>query len=94
MHIQKETLVPTIVLRKGWRIFFFSNEGDEPIHVHCKKGRANAKFWISPDDYNIHPAYVRSMTRQQERELRRILFDHFDEIVAAWNEFKERANHE
>ncbi|MFH1006943.1 MAG: DUF4160 domain-containing protein [Candidatus Latescibacterota bacterium] len=19
----------------GWRVYFYSNEGDEPIHVHC-----------------------------------------------------------
>ena len=86
--------MPTILLRKGWRIFFFANEGDEPIHVHCRKGQANAKFWIHPAEYNITPVYVRYMTKPQERELRRILFDHFDEIVVAWNEFKQRANHE
>lgn len=84
--------MPTILIRKGWRIFFFANEGNEPIHVHCRKGRATAKFWILPDEYNIASVYVRHMTRQQERELRSILFDHFDEIVEAWNDFKKRAD--
>ena len=82
--------MPTVLLCRGWRIFFFANEGNEPIHVHCRKGRANAKFWLYPDEYNITHAYVRHMTRQQERELRTILFEHFDDIVEAWNEFKER----
>ena len=85
--------MPTILFRQGWRIFFFANEGHEPIHVHCKKGRAHGKFWIHPDEYNITQAYVRYMTRQQEREVRRIRFDHFDEIVEVWNEFK-RTEHE
>ncbi len=84
--------MPTILVRKGWRVFFFANEGNEPIHIHCKKGRAKGKFWILPDEYDIVKAYVRHMTRQEEREIRRILFDHIDEIAEAWNEFKENIN--
>jgi len=84
--------MPTILLRKGWRIFFFANEGTEPIHVHCKKGNAQGKFWILSDKYDIKTDYVRYMTRQEEREVRRILFEHFDEIVEAWNTFKEKAD--
>ena len=86
--------MPTILVRRGWRIFFFANEGNEPIHVHCKKGQATAKFWIRPVDYDITSAYIRYMTKQQERELRSILFDHFDEIVAAWHEFKKKTDYE
>lgn len=82
--------MPTILLLKGWRVYFFANERNEPIHVHCKKGRAIAKFWIRPEEYNIIPAYVRFMTRPQEREIRRILFEHFDDIIEAWNDFKRR----
>ena len=84
--------MPTILLRKGWRIFFFANEGTEPIHIHCKKGSAQGKFWILSDDYDIKTDYVRYMTRQEEREVRKILFEHFDEIVEAWNTFKEKAD--
>ena len=84
--------MPTILLRKGWRIFFFANEGTEPIHIHCKKGSVQGKFWILSDDYDIKTDYVRYMTRQEEREVRKILFEHFDEIVEAWNTFKEKAD--
>ncbi len=30
--------MPTILLIMGWRLFFYANEGNEPIHVHCRKG--------------------------------------------------------
>lgn len=35
---------------KGYRFFFFSNEGEplEPIHIHVRKGGSVAKFWIDP----------------------------------------------
>ena len=84
--------MPTILIYKGWRVFFFANEGNEPIHVHCKKGSAIAKFWIYPYEYDIKKEYVRRMTKTQEREIRKILFTHLDDIVKAWNSFKEKKN--
>jgi len=40
--------MPVIFRHKGYRFFFFSNEGIplEPCHIHVKKGSAVAKFWI------------------------------------------------
>jgi len=82
--------MPTIILCKGWRVYFFANEGNEPIHVHCKKGKAICKFWILVHEYDVKKAYVRYMTKREEREIRKILFDHFEEIVEAWEKFKEK----
>lgn len=81
--------MPTILLYKGWRVFFYANERQEPAHAHCAKGSARGKFWLLADTYDIRAAYVRSMTRQEEREIRKILFDHFDELIERWNAFKE-----
>jgi len=42
--------MPAILLWKGYRFFFFSNEGvpPEPRHIHIRKGRNVAKFWLDP----------------------------------------------
>jgi len=61
--------MPTILLCKGWRVCIFANEGNEPIHVHCRKGSAKGKFWIFPESYEIKMSYVRHMTRNEERDL-------------------------
>jgi len=29
--------MPTILVIFGWRLFFYANEGKEPIHVHCRE---------------------------------------------------------
>ena len=84
--------MPTVLLRKGWRVYFFANEGQEPIHVHCKKGGAVGKFWLLPVEYQIKTAYVRRMTAQEEREIKQILYAHFDEILEAWRQFEEGKN--
>ena len=40
--------MPTVLRVGGFRLFFFSNEGDprEPIHIHVRRGDALAKFWL------------------------------------------------
>lgn len=30
--------MPTVLYFYGWRFFFYSNEGNEPIHIHAEKG--------------------------------------------------------
>ncbi len=44
--------MPSIFDFMGYKIYFWSNENDEPIHVHVCKGKQveNAtKFWIGRD---------------------------------------------
>jgi hypothetical protein len=40
--------MPTVLLIKGYRFFFFSNEGNEPVHIHVERAECYAKFWIEP----------------------------------------------
>ncbi|MEI8189111.1 MAG: DUF4160 domain-containing protein, partial [candidate division NC10 bacterium] len=41
--------MPTILVILGWRLFFYANERQEPIHIHCRKGNAEAKYWLDID---------------------------------------------
>ncbi len=43
--------MPTVFTYKGYRFFFYSNEGNplEPLHIHVRKGGAVVKFWLEPD---------------------------------------------
>jgi len=40
--------VPTILRSGSFRFFFFSNESQEPPHVHVEAGENYAKFWLAP----------------------------------------------
>jgi len=40
--------MPTVMQSGGYRFFFYSADGAEPIHVHVQKDRAVAKFWLLP----------------------------------------------
>jgi hypothetical protein len=43
--------MPVVFVFRGYRFFFFSNEGDprEPVHIHVRKNTKLAKFRIEPD---------------------------------------------
>lgn len=40
--------MPTVLTVEGFRFFFYSNENDEPPHVHVEKAEGTAKIWLSP----------------------------------------------
>lgn len=43
--------MPLIFVFKGFRFFFFSNEGHprEPMHIHIRKDAKIAKVWLRPE---------------------------------------------
>jgi hypothetical protein len=49
--------MPTILFILGWRVFFYSNENMEPIHVHARKGDCECKYWLHVENYDIEEAY-------------------------------------
>ena len=40
--------MPTVLRKDRYRFFFFSNEGNEPAHIHIESGSNYAKFWLEP----------------------------------------------
>ena len=84
--------MPTILLILGWRFFFYANEGNEPAHIHCKKGDGEAKYWLIVETFEAIEAHAYNMSPADKRNVRRIIFEHFDYIVAEWNEFQGRKN--
>lgn len=82
--------MPTILEILGWRLFFYANEGNEPIHVHARKAEVECKYWLDLDNFDIMEAYAFNLGPQERRQIRRIIFDHFDYIVGQWDEFQRR----
>ena len=78
--------MPTILRYKGYRLFFYSNEGDpsEPLHVHIRKGKSVAKFWLEPV---ISVASSYGMKSSELSELSQVIKDNIELIKRAWNEY-------
>lgn len=42
------SIMPTVLRVGRYRFYFFSNEGQEPPHIHVKANSDQAKFWLDP----------------------------------------------
>jgi len=82
--------VPTVLVLLGWRLFFYANEGNEPIHIHCRNADKECKFWIDVENFDIQEAFAFNMSPKDKRQIRKIIFEHFDHIVAQWEQFQTR----
>ena len=79
--------MPTVLVIFGWRLFFYSNEGLEPIHIHAEKGDMEFKFWILVDEVEIKEAFSFNLNPGAKREKKKIIYQHFDIIVDSWNSY-------
>jgi hypothetical protein len=80
--------MPTILVILGWRFFFYANERHEPIHIHCRKGNAEAKYWLDSEGYEVAESHAYNLSPADKRTVRRIIFAHFDYITAEWERFQ------
>jgi len=76
--------MPTVLRIQGFRFFFYSNEGNEPLHVHVEKGDATAKVWLEPE---INIAYSVGFSPSDERQLLKIVYENVVLIKQKWNEY-------
>ncbi|MEP7197692.1 MAG: DUF4160 domain-containing protein [Saprospiraceae bacterium] len=65
--------------------FFYSNLGKEPIHIHAQKADMECKFWLDIETFEIEEEFSFNLNPNSRREIRKIIFDHFDYIVSQWN---------
>ena len=78
--------MPTVLQVQGWRLYFYSNEGNEPMHVHAVKADAECKYWLLSDRFDIIEEFAYNCAPRLRREIRQIIFEHFDQITVAWRE--------
>jgi hypothetical protein len=74
--------MPTVLRLGRFRFFFFSNEGEEPPHIHVRAGDDEAKFWLHP----VELAANYGFNGRELQRIRQIIDDYQDELLEAWNE--------
>jgi hypothetical protein len=74
--------LPTVLRLGRFRFFFFSNEGEEPPHVHVKAGEHEAKFWLLPVEIAINFGF----NGPDLTEIEELVEEHANELMEAWNE--------
>jgi len=74
--------MPTVLRLRGFRFFFFSNEPNEPIHIHVESGDKYAKFWLEP----LQVAKSIGYNARELSEIRNLIVENIDIIKRKWDE--------
>lgn len=75
--------MPTVLRIGPHRFFFFSNEGNEPAHIHVETAEKYAKFWLSP----LVLAAATGYNAQELRQIRELVQQHSEAFLEKWYEY-------
>ncbi len=84
--------MPTVLYIMGWRFFCYANEGNEPIHIHCRKAEKECKYWLDAENFDVEEAYSYNMNNKDKRQVKKIIFEYFEHIEEEWTDFQRRSN--
>jgi len=73
--------MPTVLRVDGYRFFFFSNERQEPPHIHVERGDGYAKVWLDPPRL----AEADDLTRAELRRIRELVETHEQHFLERWH---------
>ena len=74
--------MPSIETIGPYRLFFYSEEGHKPPHVHIQRERATAKFWLQP----VRLARSRRFADHELQKLHNLVEENQEKILERWNE--------
>lgn len=75
--------MPTVLQDGPYTFVFFSSDQGEPPHIHVKRERLIAKFWLSP----ISLAKSRGFQEHELRDIARLVVKHEERLLEAWHEY-------
>jgi hypothetical protein len=74
--------MPTIDDIGPYKFFFYSSEGREPPHVHVRRDRSTAKFWLNP----VRLARSRGFGGRELRAIQKLVEQNREKMLEAWHE--------
>ncbi len=74
-------IIPEIFRLEGYVFFFYANEGNEPMHVHVRRGGGYAKFWIEPLELD----YAKGLKTKEIVRAEILITENIETIRRKWN---------
>jgi len=75
--------MPTVLRDGPYSFVFFSSDGTEPPHIHVKRDRSVAKFWLLP----IALAKNGGFAEHELNRIERLVVQHLQTLLEAWHEY-------
>lgn len=86
MRLYLNNNLPTILKVKSFRFFFYSDEGNEPPHVHIENADGECKFWLNP----VKLASSRNLSGVIIREIERIIVENKPLLIEKYASFHSK----
>ena len=75
--------MPTVLRIGKFGFFFYSNERNEPKHIHVESDDRYAKFWLEP----VHLGKAIGSSPRELNELRKLVSENLNIFKERWNEY-------
>ena len=82
--------MPNLFTVSGYKIYFWSSENDEPIHVHVSKGQPSpnsTKIWLTREGGCILASNGSRIPQSELNKLTEFISAQFFLICAEWKSF-------
>ena len=76
--------MPTLLSINGFRFFVYSNENNEPAHVHVLKGNSYGKIWLEPE---IEIVYLEGFNSHEVKKIQELVVAHSENFKKKWYEY-------
>ena len=78
--------MPTVLRIGPFRFHFYSDESDEPAHIHVRSADGECKFWLDP----VRLARNRGISGRDLREIERLVFEYRQLLIEKYHEYHHR----
>lgn len=75
--------MPTVRTDGPYSFIFFSSDKGEPPHIHVKRERRIAKFWLAP----VSLAKNRGFREHELHQIARLVVRHQEMLTEAWHDY-------
>jgi hypothetical protein len=75
--------MPTVLRVGPYSFVFFSSDRGEPPHIHAKRERSIAKYWLEP----VALAKSRGFAEHELNYIESLVVQHRQTLLEAWHEF-------
>ena len=75
--------MPTVLQVGPYSFIFFSSDRGEPAHIHVKRDRLLAKFWLGP----VSLAKNRGFQDHELNDISQLVEEHAQTLLEAWHDY-------
>jgi hypothetical protein len=75
--------MPTVSQAGPYSFVFFSSDQHEPPHIHVKRDRQLAKFWLDP----VSLAKNRGFAEHELGRIQRLVVEQQESLIEAWHDY-------